>query len=143
MNVDKAMIQAILYREIRCYGLDDPISDTLVSEGYAYRHALEEYKKSPESYFSPPIPPVGCRLDSSTGPGQIFAGTAIDAYNLEYGTNYDKKNWKDLELFWNKLQDKQLNVEMVALVLKRKAYEGGYDINNLTEEQRQKVFHKI
>ena len=39
-NVDKAMIQSVLYREIRCYGLDDPISDTLVIEGYAYKHKI-------------------------------------------------------------------------------------------------------
>ena len=139
-NVDKAMIQAVLYREIRCYGLDDPISDTLVAEGYAYKHREEEYKKSPHHFSVPPTPPARYRLDSSTEPGQIFAETAIDAYNLQYDTNYDKKNWKDLEFFWNKLQDDQYNVEMVAMVLKRKAYEGGYDINNLTEEQRRKVF---
>lgn len=49
-------------------------------------------------------------------------------------------DWKDLELFWNKLQDEQYNVEMVALVLKLKANNCGFDINNLSDEQRTLVF---
>ena len=149
-NVDKAMIQAVLYREIMCYGVDDPVADGLVRETYAYKHKKEEYDKwvsslEPDEKWkmlleTPPIPPIKPKLDASTGDGQIFAQTAIQAYNLEYGTNYSIGNWKDLELFWNKLQDEQYNVEMVALVLKLKANNCGFDINNLSDEQRTLVF---
>ena len=62
------------------------------------------------------------------------------AYNLHYGTNYDRKNWKDVEFFWNKLQDEEFNVEMAALVLCAGADEFGYDINNLSTEQQRVVF---
>ena len=149
-HVDKAMIQAVLYREIRCYGYDDPIGDAQVRETYAYEHKKEEYDEwcsnlDPKNYWKqpskqPPTRPLKYRSDSSTGAGQIFAATAIDAYNLEYGTNYDKYNWKDKEQFWNKLQDDQYNVEMAAMVLKLKANDRGYDINNLSDEQRKLVF---
>jgi len=139
-NVDKAMIQAILYREIRCYGLDDPISDTLVIEGYAYKQQLEVFQNSSSFMTPPPTPPIGYRLDSSTGVGQIFAKTAIPAYNLQYGTNYTIENWKTRQMFWNKLQDEKFNVEMVAMVLKLVAHEHGYDIDELSDEQRKLVF---
>ena len=150
-NVDKAMIQAILYREIMCYGLDDPISDMQVRQTYAYEHEKEEYDKwvsslDPKNYWKqpikePPKAPLKYRIDSSTGVGQIFAKTAIPAYNLQNGTNYTIENWKNRELFWNKLQDEKYNVEMVAMVLKYISHERGYnDINNLSDEQRKLVF---
>ena len=149
-KVDKAMIQAILYREIMCYGVDDPIAEKLVKETYAYKHKKEEYDEwasslEPNEIWKkmikkPPIPPIKTKLDSSTGTGQIFAETAINAYNLHFGTEYDSSNWKDLEKFWNNLQDDQFNVEMVALVLSANADEFGYDMNNLTAEQQKMVF---
>jgi len=139
-NVDKAMIQAILYREIRCYGLDDPLADKWVKKGYAYKHQFDEYIINRAILNVRPIIPVPYRLDSSTGAGQIFAETAIDAYNLYYGTNYDSEHWVDLEMFWNNLQDEDYNVDMVALVLRLKAYKCGFDINCLSDEQRKLVF---
>ncbi len=149
-GVDKAMIQAVLYREIRCYGYDDPVGDAKVRQTYAYEHKKEEYDEwfsnlDPKNYWKqpskqPPTRPLKYRSDSSTGAGQIFGKTAIDAYNLHYGTNYDRKNWKDVEFFWNKLQDDEFNVEMVALVLCAGADEFEYDINNLSTEQQRVVF---
>lgn len=138
-GVDKAMIQAVLYREIRCYGLDDPVSDAAVIETYASKHLTEFYKSNNAKFRQIPNTPIDIVDDSSTGVGQIFAATAIDAYNLEYGTNYNKLDWKDKELFWNKLQDDQYNVEMAAMVLKLKANDCGYNINNLSDEQRKLV----
>ncbi|WP_026513585.1 hypothetical protein [Butyrivibrio sp. LB2008] len=149
-HVDKAMIQAVLFREIRCYGYDDPLGDAQVRQTYAYEHKKEEYDEwlsniDPKNYWKkpskqPPTRPLKYRSDSSTGVGQIFGKTAIDSYNLHYGTNYDRKNWKDVEFFWNKLQDEEFNVEMAALVLCAGADEFGYDINNLSTEQQRVVF---
>lgn len=97
------------------------------------------HKSNNAKFRQIPNTPIDIVDDSSTGVGQIFAATAIDAYNLEYGTNYNKLDWKDKELFWNKLQDDQYNVEMAAMVLKLKANDCGYNINNLSDEQRKLV----
>lgn len=151
-GLDKAMLQAILFREIRCYGVDDPVADSLVVQSYSYEQQMESYMEwSSNINFSnwwqiffrqPPQIPVGYRTDSSTGVGQIFAATAIDAYNSYYGTDYDKNDWHVKEEFWNNLQDESYSVDMVALVLINNAKELGYDVNNLTDEQLQDVFRR-
>ncbi|RKM63210.1 hypothetical protein D6856_03545 [Butyrivibrio sp. XB500-5] len=151
-GIDKAMLQAILFREIRCYGVDDPVADSLVVQSYSYEQQMESYMEwSSNINFSnwwqiffrqPPQIPIGYRTDSSTGVGQIFAATAIDAYNSYYGTDYDSSDWHVKEEFWNNLQDDSYSVDMVALVLINNAKELGYDVNNLTDEQLQDVFRR-
>ncbi len=148
-DVEKEMIQSIMFREIRCYGLDDPVADTLVQKSYSYEEQKEDYIEWSNSlswiegwkllFRQPPDAVIGYRLDSSTGIGQIFAKTAIKSYNEYYHTDYDSKNWKDLKLFWNKLQEDEFNTEMVALILKSNANEFGYDINNLSSQQLKEV----
>lgn len=66
-----------------------------------------------------PTPPVGFRLDSSTGLGQIFASTAIAATNWYYGKKvYDSTNWKDLRTVWTSLNGNNVyNIDMVGRVL--------------------------
>ena len=81
-NVPKEMVQAVLFQEIRFYGVDDPIADILVK--------------------------LGIRGDSSTGLGQIFASTALDATGEEV-TSTSKKS------MWNSLQNNEFNINMVAL----------------------------
>ena len=84
-----------------------------------------------------PTPPILYRTDTSTGVGQIFAETAIEATNSwtkKNGINsehrYDKTNWKDLEEFWLKLQyDDGYNIDMIGRVLDYKRdllIEGGF-----------------
>ena len=127
-NVDKAMIQSIIFQETRFYGIDDPVADSLVIQSYAYEQQLEDYVNWINNlkwyemwkgiFRQPPQPVLGYRTDSSTGLGQIFARTAINAYNEEKHTSYDASDWKDLKKFWEYLQDDENNIEMVALVLK-------------------------
>ncbi len=60
--------------------------------------------------------------DSSTGACQIFASTAIRAYNwgltagLVSGTSYDVSNWRDKGKMWNQLHaDEEFNIKMATL----------------------------
>lgn len=112
-GVEEAMIQAVLFQEIRFYGIDDPVADWLAQ--------------------------ASGRYDSSTGLGQVRAATAIDAYNWMYDTHYDLSDERDLESFWKKLQDDSCNIDIVALQLHR--LEVKYQLQgNTTGEQLQEIF---
>jgi RHS repeat-associated protein len=125
-KIDKAMIQAILFQEIRFFNLLDAV-DGIVIATYNYKFRCEEYSNMPwyeKMTVIPPIPPIYQREDSSTGLGQIFASTAIDALNWQAKyTKYDKSNWKTVWDIWSKLHyDNEYNVYMVGLVLAHKKY---------------------
>jgi RHS repeat-associated protein len=92
LGVPKEMIQAVLTREIYCANLTDKAADLTVKEGI--------------------------KKDSSTGLGQIFAGTAINAEKQVYGSSV--RNNKEE---WNILQNDLNNIFYVGLVLKAKAEE--------------------
>ena len=104
-NVDKEMIQSVLFQELRFYNVVRGV----------------------------PVPPIVYRKDSSTGLGQIFASTAIDATNWYEKTNYDRNDKKDLEKFWNELQDEDYNIDMVGRVLayKRSTLPEGADAKRI------------
>lgn len=75
-----------------------------------------------------PQPPIVMSTDSSTGLGQIFARTAINAinwHNYINGTNESICFYNDRrERFeiWDRLRtDNEFNINMVALVLQHKA----------------------
>lgn len=108
-GIDKAMLQSVLFQELRFYGMEDPVADLYVLSSYRYGHQQEEHGKPQNMAF--------CRLDSSTGMGQVFAKTAIKAHNWKYDTTYNLNDWKDLELFWMYLQEDEQNIDTVALVL--------------------------
>lgn len=96
-DVEKEMIQSVLFQEIRFYGLDDPIADELVKKSYEYETKIYELGGS----FLPPIPVIGYRTDSSTGLGQIFAKTAIEATNwYQEDMVYDYSNIEDRKEMW-------------------------------------------
>ena len=79
-------------------------------------------------FITPPTPPLIMKYDCSTGLGQLYAATAIAAYNWYYGTDYDTGDPDDLREFWEKLQNDEYNIEMIALVLAYKlSYTGSYD----------------
>ena len=95
-------------------------------------------------FRQPPNPVAGYRTDSSTGLGQIFASTAINALNSyymeEYGVEpYSKESWKDLRDVWYMLQDDEYNINMVALVLLYKAKCNDVDLSNASIDEIQKV----
>ena len=153
-GVEKEMIQAILFQEIRFYGADDPVADSLVVQSYVYEEQMEKYCEWVGNlkwyefwkgiFRQPPNPVAGYRTDSSTGLGQIFASTAINALNSyymeEYGVEpYSKESWKDLRDVWYMLQDDEYNINMVALVLLYKAKCNDVDLSNASIDEIQKV----
>lgn len=115
-SIEKEIIQSIIFQEQRFLGIDDPIADSLVRLSYAYDDNLNRFIKM-ESLV-PPQPVPGYRTDSSTGIGQIFAKTAINAINHYAGENlYDPKSKKDIQNIWNKLQEKDFNIDTIGAVL--------------------------
>ncbi len=126
-KVRKALIQTVFMWEYSLEGQDDVIADNRVEEYYDYKHQFEEWSNlSPEEkiLIPTPVPPAMSRDDSSTGCCQIFASTAINAYNYAInhkfisGEKIDGSNWKEVEKVWKKLnKDMEYNIEMATLAL--------------------------
>jgi hypothetical protein len=121
--------------EIRLFGLDDPVSDTLVSSWYSYKVAYEAWETFPVG--EPPMPPIVVLQDCSTGFGQIYASTAIDARNwassagLTKEAHIDGDDWHQKWKVWKSLHDDgEYNIASAALVLLRNAQRLGipYDL---------------
>ncbi len=119
-GVEKAMVQAVLFQEIRFLNLLDEV-DHFVAAAHTYLQIREDWGQSSPQQRLPALPPA-FRTDSSTGLGQIFAATAIRAVNWREGrTVYDAEDWHDLQAVWDTLRNDNLyNIDMTALVL---AYE--------------------
>ncbi|MEA4854427.1 MAG: hypothetical protein VB082_09170 [Christensenella sp.] len=120
-GVPPAMLQAVLLRENGFLGIDDEFADTAVK--------------------------IGLKADSSTGIGQVTAKTAIKAENfLNHGTTgyipLDPENKADLRKMWDKLQDDEYNIEMMAKVLKYEAVRESIDLNNASMEQIELVLSR-
>lgn len=109
LGVPKAIIQSIIFREQICIGLEDSLADELVKSGN--------------------------RVDSSTGLGQIFAATAIDASNDIDRTTYDSKNISDLNYMWWTVQTDYANIYYIGLILKHWAKIFNINLNNASEEE--------
>jgi len=117
--IEKEMIQAILFQETRFYNILDPIGDSLVIQSRTYDKQMDSYLNN-ENHFFPPSAVFGYRTDSSTGIGQIFAKTAIDAINWwNNNTEYNVSNKKDIETIWNKLQDPEFNIDTMGAIIAR------------------------
>lgn len=76
------------------------------------------------------------REDSSTGYGQIFASTAINANNwaidegIISGNKYDYDDWHQREEIWDKLRtNNEYNISMIPLVLMHGAFKKGFERN--------------
>jgi peptidoglycan hydrolase-like protein with peptidoglycan-binding domain len=152
LGIRKSLIQTTLYREIRFYGVSDDGADLLVANTYDYEVKLEEWNNlSPaqQTAFAKPVPPVPSNYDSSTGLGQIFAATAIDARNyctqqgVIRGSLLNKSNWHDMWSTWQKLRDDDdFSISTVPLVL----ISGAHDISQrkpdltYTEDETLAVF---
>ena len=125
--LSKAAIQTILLRELRCLDILDSLADSIVCEQFAYLYMVDVYHNSSlaqQIIMGYPEMPIIYREDSSTGYGQIFASTAIDANNWAVnngiigGKIYDYNNWKEREEVWTNLKDNnEYNISMVALIL--------------------------
>ncbi|RJQ73244.1 DUF1906 domain-containing protein [Pseudonocardiaceae bacterium YIM PH 21723] len=104
LGIRKAYIQCPLLWEIRKFNLDDPIADA----------AVRQYHTSGG----------GLKNDSSTGLGQIFAATAINARNycidlgLILGAKMDSTKDADIWAVWQRLNgDEEYNVQAVAMAM--------------------------
>lgn len=118
----KSLIETALMWE---YALEN-VLDLGVDEQVRYTYAA----------WNSGIPnPPGARWDSSTGPGQVFAATAIDALNWARGRGLtgepqrDAASRADVWSVWQRLNTSiQFNVEAVALVLLKCASDAGLNV---------------
>lgn len=137
LEMPKEMIQSVLYREIICYDLDDVAIDIVVPQYYMSKNI--------------PIPGTAYDLynsfnldgrarDSSTGIGQIFAKTAIDAErDVNKNYDWDRKNEDDLWKMWQKLQDPETNIDYIGQVLEMEAKRLEIKLSSATRKEKIKV----
>lgn len=133
-NVYKALIMTPLIWESMVRNVSDDGKDLLVRDHYGELEAL--------GFDSPPITPD----DSSTGPCQIFARTAIAAraYAVNNGLLaeriYSEEVWQDMWEVWQKLNtDEEYNITTAMFVMMMEANEnagmGPGDLRQLTPSQ--------
>ncbi|GKS12896.1 hypothetical protein YDYSY3_38960 [Paenibacillus chitinolyticus] len=126
-SMRKAMIQAVLFRELCFEGAEDVVMDSLVASYYSYKHSYEDWENLPlviKAITPPPTFPIGAQEDCSTGHAQIFAKTAINSNNYAVqeriisGQTFNVNDWKDMGYVWNKLHTDQVyNISVCPLVL--------------------------
>ena len=114
-GVEKAMIQAVLFQELRFYGIEDPVADAWVAMTYAEEDRRAENGSGTVGEAS--LFRMIRKQDSSTGIAQIYAKTAIEAHNWKYSTEYDSSDIATLERFWIGLQDDTRSIDTEAMVL--------------------------
>lgn len=115
-SIEKEFIQAIIFQEQRFLGFDDPIADALVLQSNVYDKNLEKFVNG--NYFYAPLPILGYRNDSSTGLGQIFAKTAINAINAYEGIQkYSVNSKEDIKAIWNALQNTEFNIDTIGSIM--------------------------
>ena len=147
-GVPKSMIQTVLFKEIRMKDARDDVADSFVMEYYRYDREVKRFVNLPlwkQLLVGSPRPQLPMREDSSTGLGQIFAKTAIEAYNAAIkrgdikGQIISYDNIQERERVWNELQDDKKNIFYAALVLKHKAEIQGINLDDATDMQIQKT----
>ena len=135
-GLDPALIQAVLLRELRWVNPTDDIADAGVRNAHIWQNHMDDWNARPlwQQALAPPMrPPMNMREDSSTGLGQIFARTAINAMNWYHHDRLDISDRQgDSPPFdfndrhqrfdvWNRLQtDNEFNIDMVGMVLHHK-----------------------
>lgn len=83
---------------------------------------------------------IGWRGDSSTGPAQIFARTAINAHNA-FNDEKIEVNDENIKEMWYNLRDDEVNIFYAGLELRRiieKEYQ--YDKSAMKKDEYIKVF---
>lgn len=128
-KVPKALIQSIIFYEQLHLQYSDLFADSIVENNYSSKTSATSNSKD-----------LFKKDDSSTGLGQIFARTAIDAeININKST-LNSDNPEDVKNMWLKLQDNNENIYYVALVLKRKAKLVGKNISKASNEDIKRIF---
>ncbi len=134
-RIPKEFVQSVLFREIWCYSATDIVADESVQAYYAWMEGTGSK-------------PGIIKTDSSTGIGQIFASTAIQALNhaddrgfISLTSKYNQDDWRDVWSVWKNLHDSRLyNINCCVLVILDCQYEYQYivpyeDIFDCTESQ--------
>jgi len=130
LSVQKELIQTVLFKEIRMYDTRDVAADSFVMNYFSWKEEMELYMESPwyiKLLVEAPKQPFPASQDSSTGLGQIFAKTAINAHNAAIdrgdieGQKLNWDDWRERKEIWYKLRDDDENIFYAGLVLKRKA----------------------
>lgn len=119
---------------------------SLIQTAVMWEYALENFGDSVRdddvrftyrSYFNGPPNPTDPQWDSSTGPGQVFAATAIRSHNWARPRNLsgeperDTDSKVDMWNVWQRLNTSiAFNIETVALVLLKGAFDAGLDVND-------------
>lgn len=147
LGMRKALIQSPIFWEIRKLTPEDPLADLAVTAYYGYRAELAEWEVLPlaRQLITPrPTPPTPERDDASTGPGQIFARSAIAARNHAIATGrlhedpLDDGDWRVMRSVWRRLrEDPDHNVSTVPLVLLWGASEAGVAGDPLSYDARE------
>jgi hypothetical protein len=145
-EVPKAMIQAILFKELRMIDFRDSISDFVVEKCFRINANLSARRD--KNAFCRLIGAITSTKGSSTGIGQIFPETAIKAHNWHCrkngGEKEDRIDCKDIsqrEKVWRALQDENTSIYFVALILKYEAEANlGIDVNTASDEDIRRLF---
>ena len=119
-HIPKAYIQTLLMRELYYVNYGDSVADGWVIEYFSWEQEVEDWYNSSYLQLTKPFPsaPTPLHTDSSTGFGQIFASTCINAQNYVRGTTYDWNNWKQRKNIWEALKyNNNYNIEAVAWVI--------------------------
>lgn len=130
-GVPKACMQAVLYQELSGMDWLDPLADL----------AVACYWRTQPIWDRLSLP---AKRDSSTGYGQIFAATAIQAIRFAEDRGLpDLPADRSMPLIWRRLRrDRHFNIQCVALCLLYAAEEmtGRTDFASFSPEDLQLVF---
>lgn len=136
-GVPAPCIQAVLFQELTAMDWLDPLADLAVACYWRFQPIWDHLG-------------IPAKRDSSTGYGQIFAATAIQAINYAY-----EKGMRELPIVaplnmqasmrnvWRKLHgDMQFNIHCIALCLLHAADEmaGSTDFSAFSPEELQLIF---
>ena len=134
-SVPKALVQALLMRELWCFNLADVAADEAVKHTIAWKELVEYWESlSPFEQFimGYPQPPTLIREDCSTGLGQIFAETGISAHNYArdiYLLNSSFLSFDNLrhrkDMWYGLHEDNAFNIKMVYYEIFNCAHKNG------------------
>ena len=151
-GIPKSLIQTIMLRELWCLNIADAVGDGEVINYFAWKEDCEYWENQSSLYQSlVPYPdaPIPLKDDSSTGLCQIFASTAIKAYNeaIElgyiFGSKIDITDWKQCRDVWFSLKNNnEYNINMATLNILSciNEYCYSFDFGNYTPSMYKQVF---
>ncbi|MBB6546136.1 glycoside hydrolase domain-containing protein [Nonomuraea rubra] len=121
-RIRKALLQAPAFFETRMSGPDDALAEAAVTNWYTYKIAYEAWEEAGKVGPEPTVP-IPVQEDSSTGIGQIRAGSAISARNycarqgITEEAVLDDSDWHVMWDVWKKLKnDNEYNISTIPLL---------------------------